>query len=51
MFSEDFHLIFINPIKCLNPFHATGLFLYLLKILENLWFSHIFKGYSKRPVA
>ena len=31
-----------------NPFYATGLFLYLLKILENLWFSDIFRGYRNR---
>ena len=34
-----------------NPFHATGLFLYLLKTSENLWFSDVFRGYRKRPVA
>ena len=34
-----------------NPFHATGLFLYNLKISENLWFSDIFREYRKRPVA
>ena len=31
----------------LNPFHAIGLFLYLLKTSENLWF----RAYRKRPVA
>ena len=35
----------------LNQFHATDLFLYLLKILENLWFSDVFRGYRKRPVT
>ena len=35
----------------LNPFHATGLFLYPLKISENLWFSYVFRGYRKRPVT
>ena len=41
-----------NEGKCLfNPFHATGLFLYPLKIWENLWFSDIFRGYRKRTVA
>ena len=34
----------------LNLFHATGLFLYSLKT-ENLWFSDVFRGYRKRPVA
>ena len=35
----------------LNPNHATGLCLYLLKISENLWFSDVFRGHSKKPVA
>ena len=35
----------------LNPFHATDLFWYPLKILENLWFSDVFRGYQKRSVA
>ena len=35
----------------LNPFHATGFFLYLLKASENLWFSDVFRGYRKRTVA
>ena len=34
-----------------NPFHATVLFRYPLKASENLWFSDVFKGYRKRPVA
>ena len=34
-----------------NLFHATGLFLYPLKISENFWFSHIFRGYRNRLVA
>ena len=34
-----------------NPFHANGLFLYPLKKSENLWFSNVFRGYRKRPVA
>ena len=33
-----------------KPFHATGLFLFPLKISENLWFS-VFRGYRKRPVT
>ena len=32
----------------INPFHATCLFLYLLK---NLWFSDVSMGYRKRPLA
>ena len=34
-----------------NPFDATGLFLYHLKTLENQSFSDVFRGYRKRPVA
>ena len=34
-----------------NPLHATGLFLYPLKTLENLCFCDLFRGYRKRPVA
>ena len=34
-----------------NPFHATDLFLYLLKTSENHWFSIVFRGYRKRPVT
>ena len=34
-----------------NPFHATGLFLYPLKTSETLWFSNVFRGYRKRPMA
>ena len=35
----------------INPFYATSLFRYLLKISENFWFPDIFKGYRKRLVA
>ena len=35
----------------LNPFHATDLFLYLLKRPENQTFSDVFREYEKRPVA
>ena len=35
----------------INTFHATGVFLYSLKTLENLWFSDVFRGYRKRPVT
>ena len=34
-----------------NPFHTTGLFLYLLKSSENLWFSDAFRGCRKKPMA
>ena len=33
--------------ELLNPFHATGFFLYPLKTLENLWFSDVFRVYRK----
>ena len=32
---------------CVNPFHATGLFLYPLKRTENLWFLDVFRGHRK----
>ena len=35
----------------LNPFHATGVFLYPLKTSENGRSSDVFRGYRKRPVA
>ena len=38
-------------IRPLNPFYATGLFLYPLKTLENRRFSYVFRGYRKIPVA
>ena len=34
-----------------NTVHATGLFLYPLKALENQWFSDVFRGYRKRSVG
>ena len=34
-----------------NTFHATGLFLYPLKTSENLWFSNVFRGYTKRQAV
>ena len=34
-----------------NPFHATGHFLYPLKVLENLWFYNVFRGYKKTSVV
>ena len=43
------HLILLGAY--LKPFHATGRFLYPLKTSGNLWFSDIFKGYRKWPVA
>ena len=38
-------------IEKINPFHATGLFLYPLKKSENQRFSVVFRGYRKRPAA
>ena len=38
-------------LEAFNPFRATGLFLYPLKRLEDLWFSDVLRGYRKRPVA
>ena len=35
----------------MDPFHANDLFLYPLKTSENLWFSDVFRGYRKRPMA
>ena len=34
--------------KWINPFHATGLYLYPLKTSEKLWFPDIFSGHRKR---
>ena len=34
-----------------NPLHATDLFLYPLKTSKNLWFTDVFRGNRKRPVA
>ena len=38
-------------VKDINPFHASDLFFYCLKTLEDLWFSDVYRGYRKRPVA
>ena len=32
---------------CFSPLHTTGLFVYPLKISENLWFSVVFRNYRK----
>ena len=34
----------------IDPFHATGLFLYPLKTLKIFWCTDVFRGYRKRPV-
>ena len=36
--------------RVFNPFRVIGVFLCLLKTLENLRFSSVFRGYRKRPV-
>ena len=41
-------IILVMLIIGLNPFHATGLFRYPLKTLENLWFSDVFTGGIER---
>ena len=46
VYEKGFHFTHL-----LKPFHATGLFLCPLKTSENLWFSDVFRGYRKRPVA
>ena len=46
------HLCWLGVIiSSINPFHATGHFLYPLKVLENLWFYDVFWGYKKTPVV
>ena len=50
--SLTFGIIMLNYIylnlKLINQYHATSLFLYPLKISENLWFSEVLRGYRKR---
>ena len=45
-----FPFISIDSIR-FNPLHATCLFQYCLKTSKNFWFSDVFRGYRKRPVA
>ena len=40
-----------TEVLILNPFYATGPFLYPMKTSENLWFSDVFEGYRKRLVV
>ena len=47
----DFVTLICTVNSIVNPFHATGLFLYPLKTSTNLWFSDTFRGYGKRPVT
>ena len=51
LFSFDYQRTINILLVTINPFHATGIFLYPLKKSENLWFSDVFRGYRKRPVA
>ena len=37
--------------NAINPFRTTSLFPYPVKTSANLWFSYVFKGYRKGPVA
>ena len=37
-------------VQHINPFNATGLFLYPLKTSENLLFSDVFREYRKGPL-
>ena len=38
-------------LEFVDPYHATGLFLYSLKASENFWLSNVFRGYRRRPVV
>ena len=44
-------LFFGVAIQYINPFHASDLFWYPLKISEKQRFSDVFRGYQKRSVA
>ena len=48
MQTEHYYYISTNYENIFNPFYATGQ--HPLKILENLWFADVFRGYIKRPV-
>ena len=51
IFENMQHLRKCDVLPTINPFHATGIFRYPLKTSENLWFSDVFRGYQKMPVA
>ena len=40
-----------KPLLKFNPFHATNLFLYLLKTSENQSFFYVFRGYRETPMG
>ena len=44
-------IVDFEHVLAINAFHATVVFLYPRKISENLWFSHVFRGYGKQPVS
>ena len=44
---KNIYKCLLLPAVSVNPFHATGFFLYTLKISEKFWFSNIFTGYRK----
>ena len=49
---QNFRLFRMQVCQLLvNPFHAIGFSLYLLKTSENLWFYDVFRKYWKRLVA
>ena len=45
VFCCEHYLVGKTTIVLLNPFHATGLFLYHLKKSENLWFLDVSREY------
>ena len=49
--STSTRVIFKSRIMPVNSFHAISLLIDPLETLENKWFSYVFKGYRKRPMA
>ena len=50
-FLSEFLFNKVTNLNLINPFHATGFFLYPLKTSENQRFSNVFRGYRKRTMA
>ena len=48
--AQEFSGQFYELEHFLNPFYATGQFLYPMET-EKLWFSDVFRGYRRRPAA
>ena len=48
---KDIYLHLKSKSDILNPFCATGLFLYPLKALENLWFLDVFRWYRNKTAT